>query len=127
MVATKLGDSRVRVKCPFGHVGTMPAFLESLWVQEPRQELSLALKPCGDPAMTFFLVLLIGGFSIAVVVALVRGLAAFFRDAEHIRRTGHASQEAYGVKQNRMMAQRVLFQAIAVLLIVLVGSLAARN
>ena len=77
--------------------------------------------------MTFFLILLIGGFAIAVVVALVRGLAAFFRDAEHIRRTGHSSQEAYGVKQNRMMAQRVLFQAIAILLIVLVGSLAARN
>lgn len=77
--------------------------------------------------MTFFLVLLIGGFSFAVVAALVRGLAAFFRDAEHIRRTGHASPEAYGVKQNRMMAQRVLFQAMAVLLIVLVGSLAARS
>lgn len=77
--------------------------------------------------MTFFLVLLIGGFLIAVVVALVRGLAAFFRDAEHIRQTGYASQEAFGVKQNRMMAQRVLFQAIAILLIVLVGSLAARN
>lgn len=77
--------------------------------------------------MTFFLVVLIAGFAVAVVIALVRGLAAFFRDAEHIRRTGHASQEAYGVKQNRMMAQRVLFQAIAVLLIVLFGSLAARN
>ncbi len=77
--------------------------------------------------MTFFVILLIGGFAIAVVVALVRGLVAFFRDAEHIRRTGHASQEAYGVKQNRMMAQRVLFQGIAILLIVLLGSLAARN
>lgn len=77
--------------------------------------------------MTFFLALLIAGFSIAVVIALVRGLVAFFRDAEHIRRTGHASQEAFGVKQNRMMAQRVLFQATAILLIVLVGSLAARN
>lgn len=77
--------------------------------------------------MTFFVILLIGGFAIAVVVALVRGLVAFFRDAEHIRRTGHASQEAYGVKQNRMMAQRVLFQCIAILLIVLLGSLAARN
>ena len=75
--------------------------------------------------MTFFLVFLIGGFSIAVVVAFARGLVAFFRDAEHLRRTGHASQEAYGMKQNRMMTQRVLFQGIAVLLIVLVGLLAA--
>jgi Hypoxia induced protein conserved region len=77
--------------------------------------------------MTFFLVLLIGAFAIAAAVALIRGLAAFFRDAEHIRRTGGASQEAFGIKQNRMMAQRVLFQAIAVLLIVVVGALAGRT
>ena len=77
--------------------------------------------------MTFFLVVLIVGFAVSVVVALVRGLVAFFRDAEHIRQNGHASQEAFGLKQNRMMAQRVLFQAIAILLVVLVGSLAARN
>lgn len=75
--------------------------------------------------MTFFLVLLIGGFAMAVVVALVRGLVAFFKDAEHIRQTGTAPGEAFGVKQNRMMAQRVLFQGIAILLIVLVGMLAA--
>lgn len=77
--------------------------------------------------MTFFLILLIGGFAIAAAVALVRGLMAFFRDAEHIRRTGGASQEAFGIKQNRMMAQRVLFQAIAIVLIVLVGALAGRT
>lgn len=77
--------------------------------------------------MTFFLGLLLAGFSIAVVVTLVRGLTAFFRDAEHIRQTGHSSHEAIGVKQNRMMAQRVLFQAIAILLVVLIGSLAAQN
>ena len=77
--------------------------------------------------MTFFLVMLIGGFAIAVVIALLRGLVAFFRDAEHIRQTGHASQEAFGVKQNRMMAQRVLFQGIAIVLIVLVGSLASQR
>ena len=77
--------------------------------------------------MTFFLVMLIGGFAIAVVIALIRGLVAFFRDAEHIRQTGHASQEAFGVKQNRMMAQRVLFQGIAIVLIVLLGSLAGQK
>jgi hypothetical protein len=96
-------------------------------VLETLGSVVVGTRPFGELAMTFFLVLLIGGFSIAVVVALVRGLAAFFRDAEHIRRTGHAPQEAYGVKQNRMMAQRVLFQAVAILLIVLFGSLAARN
>ena len=77
--------------------------------------------------MTFFLVLLIGAFAIAAAVALVRGLIAFFRDAEHIRLTGGPSQEAFGIKQNRMMAQRVLFQGIAILLIVVVGALAGRT
>lgn len=77
--------------------------------------------------MTFFLAMLIGGFAIAAVIALVRGLAAFFRDSEYIRQNGHASQEALGVKQNRMMAQRVLFQGIAIVLVVLAGSLASQS
>lgn len=77
--------------------------------------------------MTFFLALLIGGFAIAVVIAFVRGLAAFFRDAEHLRQNGHPSQQAFGVQQNRMMAQRVLFQGIAIALIVLVGALASQT
>ena len=54
------------------------------------------------------LILLVAGFAVAVVVALVRGLTAFFKDAEH-----------------RMLAQRVFFQGIAILLIVLLGSLAS--
>ncbi len=77
--------------------------------------------------MTFFLVLLIVGCAIAVVTALVRGLVAFFRDAEHIRQHGHSAQEAFGVKQNRMMGQRVFFQGIAVVLIVALGSVAGQQ
>jgi hypothetical protein len=75
-------------------------------------------------AMTFLLVLLIGGFVTATATALVRGLMAFLRDGENLQRTGKASGEAFGVQQNRMMTQRVLFQGIAVLLIVLIGALA---
>jgi hypothetical protein len=71
------------------------------------------------------LILLVAGFAVAVVVALVRGLTAFFKDAEHIRAHGSPAAEAFGVKQNRMMAQRVFFQGIAILLIVLLGSLAS--
>jgi Hypoxia induced protein conserved region len=77
--------------------------------------------------MTVFLVLLIGGFVIATATALVRGLMAFFRDGEDIRHNGHASREGFGVQQNRMMSQRVLFQGIAILLIVMVGALASRS
>ncbi len=77
--------------------------------------------------MTFFLVLMIGGFAIAAATALIRGLMAFFRDAEHLRQNGSAALEGYGVQQNRMMAQRVLFQGIAILLIVVVGALAGQS
>ena len=77
--------------------------------------------------MTIFLVLLVGGFAVAAATALVRGLMAFLRDAEHIRSTGDVRQEAFGVKQNRMMSQRVLFQGIAIALIVLVGTLASQK
>ncbi len=77
--------------------------------------------------MTFLLILLVGGFAIAAATALTRGLMAFFRDAEHIRQNGNAPREAFGVQQNRMMTQRVLFQGIAVLLIVLCGALASRS
>ncbi len=77
--------------------------------------------------MTFLLVVLIGGFAIAAATALVRGLMAFFRDAEHIRQNGSAPREAFGLQQNRMMAQRVLFQGIAIMLVVVVGALASRT
>ena len=77
--------------------------------------------------MTYLVVLLIGGFGIAAAVALVRGLMAFFRDAEHIRLHGADTSEAFGVQQNRMMTQRVLFQGIAIVLLVLVGALASHK
>ena len=77
--------------------------------------------------MTFFLVLLIGGFAVTAATAMVRGLKAFVQDAEHIRQTGDFRQDVYGEKQNRMMSQRVLFQGIAIVLIVLVGALASQK
>lgn len=77
--------------------------------------------------MSVLLALLIGGFAIAAATALVRGLIAFFRDAEVIRRNGGANQEAFGLQQNRMMSQRVLFQGIAIVLVVLVGAVASQN
>lgn len=87
---------------------------------------------CSPPLATFgeaglvtiLLVLLLAGFAIAVVVALVRGLTAFYKDAEALRQTGREPDHAFGVKQNRMMAQRVLFQGVAILLIVLLGLMA---
>lgn len=77
--------------------------------------------------MTTLVALLIGGFAVAAAIALMKGLVAFFRDAEHIRRNGEAPVEVFGMKQNRMMSQRVLFQGIAVLLVVLLGALANQD
>jgi len=77
--------------------------------------------------MNTMLVVMIGGFSVAAAVALVRGLMAFFRDAEHIRLRKDPDAAAFGVQQNRMMSQRVMFQGIAILLIVLIGALTSHK
>lgn len=77
--------------------------------------------------MSYLLILLVAAFAIAAAVALVRGLMAFFADAEMIRRSGGVGQEAFGVKQNRMMFQRVLFQGIAIMLVVLIGAVASQS
>ena len=77
--------------------------------------------------MTFLLVLIFGGFAVAAATALIRGLRAFVRDAEHLRLKDDVKREAFGVMQNRMMSQRVLFQGIAILLLVLIGSMATHK
>lgn len=77
--------------------------------------------------MTVLLVLLIGGFAIAAAVALFRGLLAFSRDAELTRLSSDARAKDFGAKQNRMMTQRVLFQGIAILLVVMVSALASQD
>jgi hypothetical protein len=77
--------------------------------------------------MTFLLILLIGGFAVAAATALFRGLRAFFRDAELIRQNENEPREAFGVQQNRMMTQRVLFQGIAILLVALLGAFASHR
>ena len=77
--------------------------------------------------MTFLLILLIGGFAIAAATALFRGLRAFFRDSELIRQKENVPREAFGVQQNRMMTQRVLFQGMAILMVALLGALAGRS
>ncbi len=77
--------------------------------------------------MTVLLIMLIVGFAIAAAIALIRGLGAFFRDSELIRQNENVPREAFGVQQNRMMTQRVLFQGIAILMVALLGALASHN
>lgn len=76
--------------------------------------------------MTYVLTLLIAVFAIATATALVRGLLAFYRDAEAIRHNRADQSGNFGLQQNRMMTQRVLFQGIALLLVALIGALASQ-
>ncbi len=74
----------------------------------------------------FVVAILIGSSAIAAAVALIRGLMAFVQDGDQIRQTGHGNEQ-FGMKQNRMMTQRVIFQGIAILFIALIGALAGRS
>jgi len=61
--------------------------------------------------------ILIAAAMVATVVALVRGIVAFLRTTEADLKGGGISQS--GLKQNRMMRMRIAFQAIAVILVIL--------
>ena len=76
--------------------------------------------------MTTLFILLIVGCALTVVVALVRGLGAFYKDAERIKAGDPEAIMLHGKQQNRMMSQRVLFQGIAIVLVAMLGALASR-
>lgn len=76
--------------------------------------------------MTTLFIVLIIGCALTVGTALVRGLAAFYKDAERIKAGDPEAIMKLGQQQNRMMTQRVLFQGIAVVLVALLGALASR-
>jgi hypothetical protein len=68
--------------------------------------------------MNIFLVILLVAAMIATVVMLVRGIIAFLKTTEaDLLGKG---QNASGLKQNKMMQGRILFQAIAIILVVLI-------
>ncbi len=75
--------------------------------------------------MNTFLVILLVAAMIATVVALVRGIVAFLQDSTaQVKGEGPA---ASSVKSNKMMQQRVLFQAIAILIVVVILFAAGRT
>ena len=67
--------------------------------------------------MNVFLVLLIFAAMIATVVALVRGVIAFLRTTEADLKGGGVSQS--GLKQNKAMRMRIAFQAVAIILLII--------
>lgn len=72
-----------------------------------------------------FLILSIIVFVLAAATALFRGLFAFYKDGELLGGNSAAADLQRGTQQNRMMAQRVLFQGLAVLAIAVLGAMAA--
>ncbi len=75
--------------------------------------------------MIFIFFILIVGLVIATATALARGLFAFYADGEALKNPNENFDLRRGVQQNRMMAQRVMFQGLAIFVIALLGAVAA--
>ena len=74
--------------------------------------------------MTTFLGILIILAMVATVAALVRGIVIFLKTSDRERVSSSEGPSASGLQQNKMMRMRILFQAIAIILVVLVLMLA---
>ncbi len=67
--------------------------------------------------MNTFLVILLVAAMIATVVALVRGVVTFLQESNERVRNGDGPG-AMQLKSNRMMQQRIFYQALAILVVV---------
>ena len=72
--------------------------------------------------MTTFLAILLVAAMIAVVVVFVRGLVLFLANATEEAKNGNdlSGPSAAALKSNKMMQYRIFFQAIAILIVVLI-------
>ncbi|WBH17673.1 twin transmembrane helix small protein [Sphingomonas radiodurans] len=78
--------------------------------------------------MQTFLVILLVAALIATVVALVRGIVAFLQNAsDEARGITTDGPSASQMKSNKMMQQRILFQALAILIVVVLLFSAGRT
>jgi len=75
--------------------------------------------------MNVFLTLVLIGFMIATVYALVKGIIAFLRTTEADLTNPNPGPSQSAVSQNKAMMLRIIFQGAAILVIVLI--LAARR
>ena len=80
--------------------------------------------------MSTFLTILLIAAMIAVVVVLVRGLVVFLLGASQEVREGATAGDAArnaATKSNKMMQYRVMFQAVAIFLVVLLMWMAGKS
>ena len=76
--------------------------------------------------MTTILVIALVALMIATVVALVRGVIAFLQESSAQVRSGEGPSAA-SLKSNKMMQARIMFQAGAILIVVLLLFAAGRT
>lgn len=76
--------------------------------------------------MNTFLVILLIAAMLATLVALVRGIIAFLQESHAQVRSGEGPSSA-SLKSNRMMQQRIFFQALAILIVVVILFAAGRT
>lgn len=69
--------------------------------------------------MNTFLIILLVIAVIATVVSLVRGIIAFLQTTEADLKDQASGPSASGIKQNKMMMNRILFQALAVVIVII--------
>ena len=69
----------------------------------------------GNIALTLLLV----AAMIATLVALVRGVVAFLKTTEEDLKNDGTGPSASSMKQSKTMMQRVIFQALAILVVVI--------
>lgn len=76
--------------------------------------------------MNTFLVILLVAAMIATVVALVRGIVSFLQESHAQVRDGEGPSAA-SLKSNKMMQMRVFYQALAILIVVVILFAAGRT
>ncbi len=76
--------------------------------------------------MNTFLVILLIAAMLATVVALVRGIIAFLQESHAQVKNGEGPSAA-SLKSNKMMQQRIFFQAMAIVVVVLILFLGGRT
>jgi hypothetical protein len=76
--------------------------------------------------MQTFLVILLVAAMIATVVALVRGVVSFLQESHGQVRNGEGPSTA-SLKSNRMMQMRIFYQALAILVVVVILFAAGRT
>lgn len=74
-----------------------------------------------------FFVFVVAVCALGAATALVRGLVAFHADGQAMRDGDQQAIARFGEQQNRMMTQRVMFQALAVVMLVAISAVFAAD